>query len=185
MITLNEIFGYPFTTIVVSLIWARIRFFKIGSTTPNGIARLYDPVVIIHLATVYYFIYTVDLRLNAITIVGILLLMVSLVTFWWAIFTAKKIGFALSGGIEKLLVTGPYSLVRHPFYTSYCFTWIGTSIVFNSIVLWSTLVYLFAFYYIVAVREENIILKSIYSGEYEAYQKRVGMFLPRIPKWIK
>jgi len=185
MITLNEIIGFIYTTIIVGLIWARFRFFKIGSTTPKGIARLYDPVVLIQFIATYYYIYSFELTISSITIVGASLLIISLALFWWTIFTARTIGFVLSGDIEKLIITGPYAFIRHPFYTSYCLVWIGASIMFNSILLWITLVYLIAFYYQAAIGEENIILKSEHSREYGAYQKRVGMFLPRIPKWKK
>jgi len=185
MITLNVFIGILYTTIIVSLIWARFRFFKIGPTTPKGIARLYDPAVLIQIVVTYSQLYSMELKLTAVTIAVSIFFSISLALFWWTIFTSRKIGFALSEEIERLIVTGPYALVRHPFYSSYCLIWIGSCLLFNSILLWITLIYLIAFYYEAAIGEENIILKSEYSREYEAYQKRVGMFLPRIQKWKK
>ncbi len=183
MITLNIITGVLYTTIILSYIWARYRFFRIEAATPKPIARLYDPVVAIHIIFSYYFLLTLPLPLTVFAVISIMFFTASLIVFWWCIRTVRNIGFAMSATIETLHVSGPFKFVRHPFYTSYCLTWLGTSVMFNSIELWITLAYLLAFYYRVASAEELIILKSQYSREYQAYSQRVGMFLPRITKW--
>lgn len=183
MITLNQIIGIIYTTIIVSFIWGRFRFFKIGPTTPNHIALFYDPAVLAHVLITYSYLVRYPLQFSGKILLGIILLLTSLAVYWWSIKTVRKIGFALTANVEQLHVTGPFSLVRHPFYSSYCLAWLGSSSMFNSISLWITLTYLFAFYYRIATAEEIIILKSNYSREYQAYRQKVGMFLPRITKW--
>lgn len=183
MNSLNQIIGIIFTTIVVSFVWARFRFFKIGSTTPMRIAKFYDPAVLANVLLTYYLLLNNPLQLSGRILIGGLLLLTSFFFFWWAVKTVRDIGFALTEKIERLHIVGPFSIVRHPFYSSYCLAWLGTSVMFNSIALWITLVYLIAFYYQLATAEEIIILKSQYSREYQAYRQKVGMFLPRITKW--
>ena len=94
--------------------------------------------------------------------------------------TAKTLDFAFSNEVGSIVTTGPFKIVRHPFYTSYMLAWFASSFLFNSLLLWITLLYLVAFYYLSAKKEEGVILKSVYSKEYENYVRNVGMFLPRI-----
>ena len=185
MISLNELIALIYTTIIVSFVWARFRFFRIAQETPSGITKLYDPFVAVHIAIAYVHIFSEPIIFSPLSVLSVLLFLSALFLFWWSIVTAKVLGFALSDKIARLLVTGPYAWVRHPFYTSYTLVWVGGSILFNSMTMWITLLYLIAFYYRVAIGEENIILKSQYSREYEAYREKVGMFLPRITKWKK
>lgn len=107
----------------------------------------------------------------------------SLSIFWWAVNTAKGLDFAFSAHIEKLLTVGPYAIVRHPFYLSYTIGWMTSSFLFNNSILWITLGYMMAYYYLAAKSEEEAILASEYSEEYRLYSQNTGMFLPRIKKW--
>lgn len=184
MITLNVIIAFLYAAIIVGYLWARLKFFQISPSTPKHIASFYDPAVLIHIAVTCYFFYDFDTQHHPFRVlICIALLSSSLFLFWWSILTAKTLGFASTSEVKEMLATGPYAIIRHPFYTSYSFTWIGTSILFNSLILWFTLLYLLAFYYRTATVEEKIILKSAYSREYEIYRQKVGMFLPRIYKW--
>jgi protein-S-isoprenylcysteine O-methyltransferase Ste14 len=144
---------------------------------------LYDPIVAIQvLSSVYAF---ASLRPTEFIppFICAILLMLSLLLFWWSIFTAKSLDFAFSSNVGKLILAGPYSIIRHPFYASYILTWLSTTLLFNSIFLWFTLVYLVTFYLSSARSEEKVILKTERSSEYLNYIQNVGMFLPRIWKW--
>lgn len=172
-----------FVCIVASLIWGRLFFFRVNSGTPFWLALAYDLVVAVHIVTVGYYMITVtEFTQLQLWLAGFLYAF-SLVFFWWSIRTAKVLDFAFSNNVGDIVTTGPFSVVRHPFYTSYMLAWGAGSFLFNSPILWITLFFLGSFYFFSARREELVILSSAQSEQYKNYRKSVGMFLPRIKKW--
>ena len=172
-----------YLALILSLIWARTRFFVVNSSELTPWVRLYDPVVGIQITVSLY-----NFSLNTghpptSLFVCLTMLALALSLFWWSIFTAKKLDFAFSKNVGELITTGPYAIVRHPFYVSYILIWTSTSILFNSVFLWITLLYLVTFYFLSARDEEKVILSSEHSKKYFEYRQRVGMFIPRITKW--
>ena len=183
---MNIITYLAFTTylaVILSLIWARFRFF---TSHPNQLTvwvRLYDPIVGIQILVSLYMFSSSTEHSNIATFACLLLLILSLSLFWWSIHTAKNLDFAFSKNVGKLITSGPYALVRHPFYVSYILVWTSTTILFNSVFLWITFLYLVTFYFMSARDEEKAILSSEHSKEYFEYRQRVAMFIPRISKW--
>jgi len=174
-----------FTIVALSLIWARFYFFTIDSKHSKRSSWLYDPVVAVHIAQTYYSLVTRDESGLVPDILGILLYFFGLLLFFWSIKTAKKLNFAFGENLGKIVTSGPFSVIRHPFYMSYMFFWLSYALIFDSIVLWITLIYLVAFYISSAMSEEKAILRSTHSTEYQNYCRDVGMFLPRIKLWKK
>ncbi len=170
-----------YTTTIGVWIWARFKFFhmdgKITKTT-----MLYDPAVILQIVFTYYSATRNEVP-SAYIVVASIFYFAGISLFLWTITVAKNLNFAFSDKMEQLVTTGPYTFIRHPLYFSYSLVWVPSALVFNSIVLWITLIYLLLFYYFAARREEEAIKKSKYSGEYREYMKKVGMFLPRIATW--
>lgn len=183
MIELNSILLLLYLTIIVVWIWARFKFFKIDSDHSRIGSYLYDPVVAIQIfSTCYYFVIREDIHISAFLSV-LTLYLVAIGLFALSIKEAKSLNFALSDQTHKIITTGTYRIVRHPLYVSYFLVWLSNTILFNSSLLWITLLYLALFYYFSAKTEENKILRSSYSREYEEYRRNVGMFLPRIKGW--
>lgn len=172
-----------FTTIIVSLLWARLRFFKIESSKARVGSLLYDPAVAVQFLAVYYYEITGNYSGLIPPYLAIVLYLSGLLFFWWSIRTAKDLQFAFSARVGKIITSGPFNFVRHPFYLSYIVFWLASSLLFNSIFLWITLTYLVSFYFVSARSEEKMILNSANSQEYKAYRQNTGMFLPRIKKW--
>lgn len=186
MITLNQIIIILYTTIVVSLIWARFRFFTISATSKKLYVYLYDSAAGLQIAATYYLYVNASTEWNSVNIIiGLLGYSVGLGLFWWSISTAKKLDFAFTPRGDSLITKGPYAFVRHPFYSSYALTWITSTFLFNNPMLWITLSYMMAYYYLAAKSEEGAILTGEYSHEYRLYSQTAGMFLPRIKKWKK
>ena len=79
-----------------------------------------------------------------------------------------------------LLKTGPYSMVRHPFYTSYLIQWIGWAIAGWS--LWGIVpVLLMTTIYVIAARDEEAkFSRTDMAEEYATYSRKTGRFFPRI-----
>jgi protein-S-isoprenylcysteine O-methyltransferase Ste14 len=78
-----------------------------------------------------------------------------------------------------LVTAGPYRYIRHPFYSSYCFTWLAGAVASHSpmqfgIFLCMGLIYVWAAQY-----EEGKFATSELSSEYAQYRTRTGMFLPK------
>jgi len=169
--------------IVASLVWARFRFFRVDSSTPGLVALGYDLAVTVQISTTIYYMVTVTQITKMEITVAATLYTVALILFWWSIRTTRALDFAFSSKVGAIVTTGPFGLVRHPFYTSYILVWLVASLLFRSAALWITLMYLITFYYLSARREERIILESDQAENYRLYQNKVGMFLPRIKPW--
>ena len=176
---------FAYTTIIVSWTWARFRFFKILSRSSRISSLFYDPIVIIQIANTYYCIFKEDQFEVIPTTLGLTAYILGLTMFFWSIRLVKHLNFAFSDRVGAVVVTGPYSIVRHPIYLSYAFVWLSSTLMFKSAILWITLIYLMVFYFVSAKKEEKVILESEYSREYLEYKKKVGMFSPRILRWIQ
>lgn len=169
-----------FLCIIASLVWARLRFFRMNSGTPRLGALLYDATVATQIIATLVYMATSSGKFLPLLPATIFLHAFSLVLFWWAIFTARGLDFAFSDKVGNIVTTGPFRFVRHPFYSSYILVWVGNTLLFNSLILWITLLYLMAFYFLSARKEERVILQSEQSSTYRKYIQNVGMFLPRI-----
>jgi protein-S-isoprenylcysteine O-methyltransferase Ste14 len=75
---------------------------------------------------------------------------------------------------------GPYQFVRHPFYLSYMVAFLGALVAFPSLVTAAVCVLDIALFIYMAVDDERVLLCSGLAGDYEAYRRQVGMFLPRL-----
>lgn len=164
---------------IASLIWARFFFFEIKSAESRKISYVNDPTVAAQILLTYYFILTQDTHLYASLLSGLLYLL-GLVLFWWSINTAGSLSFASGDHSGKLLTTGAYALVRHPFYLSYILVWGSSTLLFNSVLLWITLIILIIVYHQSAMKEESDILNGPHSEDYLKYKARTGMFWPKI-----
>ncbi len=80
----------------------------------------------------------------------------------------------------RLVRTGPYRSVRHPFYLAYTVAWTAGAVATASPWLVSTVFVMFLLYRSAAAAEEASFLASGLAEEYRAYQRRTGMFLPRV-----
>ena len=173
-----------YTIVILALIWARFSFFNVQPGKARLSTLLYDPIVLIHIGCTFYYIfdYSHAQKLWAAAF-ACTAYMGGLLLFLWAINTAKRLNFAFGDFSGKIICSGPYRFMRHPFYTSYSLVWTASTLLFNSPVLWITLIYLIAFYLSSAMSEEKAILSSEMAGEYESYCKDTNMFIPRIKSW--
>ncbi len=173
-----------YTCTILSLVWGRFFFFKVKSQNTRLSAILYDPVVVVHIGYSYLSILDIS-RTPALwaIVVACLIYIASLLLFWWGINTAKQLNFAYGDFKGELITSGPFQLLRHPFYLSYMLIWSTSTFLFNSLPLWITLFYLVAFYLSSAKSEEKTILSGEQANIYRAYYKKTNMFIPRIKLW--
>jgi protein-S-isoprenylcysteine O-methyltransferase Ste14 len=81
---------------------------------------------------------------------------------------------------KTLTAVGPYGLVRHPIYAAYLVCWLGGVLVTGQAWLLVTVAAMGLLYYRAASQEEAGFLASALADQYRAYQRRTGMFLPRL-----
>ena len=97
-------------------------------------------------------------------------------------------GFALRGKgtplpidpPKKLVVEGPYGLVRNPMYWSVASVMLGEAAVFHSVALAELAFAFFAGVNVFVLLYEEPALRRKFGAEYEEYCRRVPRWLPRI-----
>ena len=118
-----------------------------------------------------------------VAVLGIGIQMSSASLFAWAIKTTyrRRLSIAYNPDIPQfLLQSGPFRLVRHPFYTSYLLFWLSLVVMQPSIVSASVAFALFGFYLNAAKFEEAKFARSALASAYNGYAAQTGMFVPRM-----
>lgn len=116
-------------------------------------------------------------------IAGASLLLISFYFFWWTVYHFRKqpptIAFA-EEIVTPLKTSGPYSIVRHPFYTSYTLAWVGGTVATGCWWLGLSVACMFFIYYRAAKMEEAQWLAGKDAEAYRQYMQQTGMFFPKI-----
>lgn len=81
---------------------------------------------------------------------------------------------------QTLVTTGPYSLCRNPLYFSSFVGTIGVGLATGTITIPLLLAALFAFYYPLVIKSEEMRLASIHKERFEHYCRTTPAFLPRM-----
>lgn len=152
------------------------------SRTMQRRAQVISAVVLVSAATFIWLGVSSPQPLAA-QIVGLALEAASLVLFFSAIRESRQaqLRFAFDPTRPETLVTsGPYGLVRHPFYVSYLMFWIGWAIAVWSVFALVNVVVILILYVVAARFEERNFEGSALAADYAAYRKRVGFFVPRL-----
>src|ERR1700735_3073056 len=116
---------------------------------------------------------------------GAILALGSLMLYEWTRRTVVDPHFyvALSGEVPgEICDTGPYSYLRHPFYSSYMLVFLGVAIAFPSLVVSAVCVLNIGLFVYMAMDDERVLLCSTLGADYRSYRGRVGMFVPRLKR---
>lgn len=108
---------------------------------------------------------------------------VAAVLFWWSIASSREMGLAIAFSRKlspRILTSGPYRWIRHPFYLSYMLHWVAGVFATGENWLCGAVVILSYFYLAAALQEERDILASPLATDYKNYRLKAGMFLPRL-----
>ncbi len=111
--------------------------------------------------------------------IGAVLGVASVALFLWSFLAYRRVGTGHYVDTNHQVVkTGPYALVRHPFYTSAFLCWAGLALASNDSVIMGLLVlYVIPAYWYYAKTEEKMMSAAL--GEtYDDYLRSVPMFLP-------
>jgi protein-S-isoprenylcysteine O-methyltransferase Ste14 len=114
--------------------------------------------------------------------VGVALQSISVFIFGWCIGTSGRRNLSLAFGDSrsaKLLTEGPYSVVRHPFYTSYIIFWIGGIAVACSVFTIAAALVMIGIYFDAARREDKVLAKR-FEDEFIQWRGNTGAFFPKL-----
>jgi protein-S-isoprenylcysteine O-methyltransferase Ste14 len=81
---------------------------------------------------------------------------------------------------EFVVQSGPYRLIRHPFYTAYILFWIGFGFAAPHPGVAVGCVAIVVAYFFLARREERRLLEGPLGASYKRYSGSTGRFLPRL-----
>ncbi len=108
---------------------------------------------------------------------------VAVALFWSAVRAHREKRPAACYGsdtIPDLVVSGPYRMIRHPFYTAYIAGWLAGCLATESLVLLPTVGVMAGFYVYSAFREEKRFAAGRLAEEWVRYRRETGMFLPKL-----
>jgi protein-S-isoprenylcysteine O-methyltransferase Ste14 len=116
------------------------------------------------------------------SVVGLFIITTGIIFRIWAIYTLGK-HFTPTVQIKEdhqLIISGPYSVVRHPSYLGAMWAMVGTSVFLNSIIgIIISFGCMFYAYYIRISTEEQA-LSELFGKKYSEYQKKVKKLIPFI-----
>jgi protein-S-isoprenylcysteine O-methyltransferase Ste14 len=103
------------------------------------------------------------------------------VLIWaWHSNRQRPLQFAFSSSSPKHFnQLGPYRFVRHPFYSSYCATWLSSIFATGDIMICLLAIGLMLMYWIAAKQEESAFLASEFSSDYQSYINKTNRFVPK------
>jgi protein-S-isoprenylcysteine O-methyltransferase Ste14 len=78
----------------------------------------------------------------------------------------------------KLLKSGIYGRIRHPFYLAYTVTWSAGAVAIGTMIVAATAAIMWVIYYRAARLEEDKFMCSDLRDEYLSYRKNTAMFVP-------
>jgi protein-S-isoprenylcysteine O-methyltransferase Ste14 len=166
----------------LSFAWASLRHFQRRpqvSTTQKRVLRFTYLTAILHALVILYANHGSIYHF----LMGSSCYIASLMLFWSAVNSSRGSGLQLffSDASPRSLVThGPYSEIRHPFYTAYSLAWVAGMLITNQPLLILTIIGSVWTYHAAARLEESQFARSPLAANYARYMETTGRFLPRL-----
>jgi protein-S-isoprenylcysteine O-methyltransferase Ste14 len=118
--------------------------------------------------------------LLALEVAGIVLYVAGFLLMAWAL-TGLRSNYQLGGSLprdtDRLVIVGPYRLVRHPMYAAALYISLGLSFLTQSLACFAVFcIYLVLILLLIPVEEEG--LQQAYGSQYIAYQQKIKKFVP-------
>jgi protein-S-isoprenylcysteine O-methyltransferase Ste14 len=105
--------------------------------------------------------------------------------FVWSIRHSRTAGLTLALDTEmqsqKIIKTGPWRYMRHPFYASYLVFWLACALATQNIISVIVFLTLAGIYTYSGLKEERALSSGPLRKDYIAYRDTVGFFYPRLP----
>jgi protein-S-isoprenylcysteine O-methyltransferase Ste14 len=172
-----------FTASFGSFIWGIGRFFRVHGHKPAGthvIQVVGGAMMLWHALQLWR---VAGAPAPPLSQVGSGLYALSLAVFWSAVLTHGRRPPTLAfsdDAPDRLVESGPYRHVRHPFYLSYSLAWLAGVAATRQPWLLVSVTVMGAIYVSAARREERKFLAGQLAASYRDYQRRTGMFVPQV-----
>lgn len=85
---------------------------------------------------------------------------------------------------KALITTGPFAVVRHPFYVSYSLAWLAAPVA-THVPLTTLFAAIAGVTYIVAARREERLLEAHFGEAYRAYRSKSRALMPSLPALVR
>ncbi len=193
LILITLIFWMPLISIraiALGFVMSRLKAMKLGHAKMILMSSLFVYWLIfsfiIYLYQPVLSSWTVESYVSS-KIVGYTLLILAWFFYLWAIYTIgwerlmriQELSESKGMDESKLVVTGPYTIVRHPVYLFELFILISVFLITGVLsILLLFLICLFVAYPIIYLEEKE--LKERFGGEYDNYAKKVGRLFPKV-----
>jgi protein-S-isoprenylcysteine O-methyltransferase Ste14 len=100
-------------------------------------------------------------------------------SIWARIHLGKNWGMPMAMKEKpELVMTGPYSFIRHPIYTGILFAMFGSGVAVGF--TWLVWFILFSAYFMYSAKKEETLILLQFPEEYKQYMKRTKMIIPFI-----
>jgi protein-S-isoprenylcysteine O-methyltransferase Ste14 len=113
------------------------------------------------------------------------LILIAQALFIWAILHSRgaKLTLAMDEQMQsgRIIRTGPWRYMRHPFYASYLIFWLACALAAQHVISLIVFVTLSGIYTYSARREERALSSGPLRKDYIEYRDSVGFFYPRLP----
>jgi protein-S-isoprenylcysteine O-methyltransferase Ste14 len=162
------------------------RAIRSGFARPHGMPREMVALsaagtagAVVHLTALWFD----DLAAPPRLVLAAAALLISLAFFVWAWRTIRHdplpIAFSEPEMPTTVVQTGPFALVRHPFYLSYALTWLAGVLAVPSVPVVLVTGTLLSVYWHLANAEERALLEHDRCGAYRSYASVTPKFVPR------
>ncbi len=113
-------------------------------------------------------------------VVGIVLYAAGFLLMTWAL-TGLRRNYQLGGSLprdtDRLVIVGPYRLVRHPMYAAALYISLGLALLTQSLACFAVFcIYLVLILLLIPVEEQG--LQQAYGSQYIAYQQKIRKLIP-------
>ncbi len=172
---------------VVQLLSVFIVFKKVDSTN-NKRYRFFQVQFLAVWGCFFYTLYSSPPQMQLLSLIASLLIVGALGLFFYcsSLIQKNKLSIVFSEDSPEFHISnGPYSLVRHPFYSSYIYTYVGIALGTQSLLLAGLGLSMMITYYLAARFEERKFLSSNLQSSYQKYIATTGMFFPRFQRLAK
>jgi len=164
-----------------SFSWATIYYFN--KSKERNIRQKIFLLCVYIIGTLHILGVSFDNQINPdATLIATILYLLSLWVFWSAVRAVGSGGLRLFfDGVEpdRLVMQGPYRLIRHPFYSSYLLCWLAGVVATGELLLLPTILLAAILYTLAAKSEEKTLLAAQFSEHYAKYKSSTGMFWPK------
>jgi protein-S-isoprenylcysteine O-methyltransferase Ste14 len=160
--------------------WSIKAHFK-STEMPAG-AKLISMLVIASAVFLLFLVWRDDQPIGAM-IAGVIVQLLSYGLFWSAISATRDAALLAAFtplSPHSLVTSGPYRVVRHPFYSSYLLFWVGLAICTWSVWALVPLVGMFVTYLQAAMDEERKFGQTALAKDYSQYMAKTARFIPGI-----